>query len=470
LSLPLLLFGVTLALPPAVFVACLLLADRPGRVLQLSTVAALVLALAATLSGVDVEIDLLSGRALVMSPIAQLGVQLLALGTLGLTMSIAREADDVIAHWMPIAWLSLSGLVVALLITSLPLAALIFVGAALIWALGLPPESREASAAPVLRYVGLLALILPMLLLAFRLAEFRTSSSTELERVVLALAVPAFGLLLGLIPMHAWTLTLASGTPWAMIFGVLALVQSGGFVLLLRTLEEYPWITSVAGAPLVLGGALSAAMGGWLALSSARDDPDDWLVYAVIAHSGFLLVGLGTQSASAAGGVVLMLFARMLALVLLGIAPRVRGSVQRAASAGATLTLAGTPGLAGFPGLWLVLRRLDVISNGVAYLALLAGSGMLMATAVRRWSPGVGRGHVGGGAAGLAPAGGPGQEASASSAGDAQGTGQAADARDTGAERAVWALLVLLVILGVAPQLIAPAFGRALRGLFLPLP
>ena len=446
MNFALVLFFVVLGLPFVAFGACVALRDRPRDVLRFSTAGALLLTLAASAAVVDVEIELFAGRSLTMSPIAQLGLQLLALSMLGLAMSLSRARPEIVAHWLPVAWLSTGGLGLSLLVSSLPLSLLVFSGAALIWALGLPPSERRPATGAVMRYVALLALAMPMLLLAFRLAEERTSSATDLERVVLALAVPGFGLVLGLIPMHAWTLTLASGTPRTMLLGVLTLVQTTGFILLLRTLERYPWITEVAGDPLILGGALSAALGGWLALSAKLDDPDDWLVYALVAHSGFLLMGLGTQSRAAAVGVILMLFARVIALVLLSLAPRVEGNMSRTAAVAATLAISGTPGLAGFPGLWLVLRRIGLGAQGTASIALLAGSGLLFATAVRRWR---------------AP-----ETEWANDEVQPMPEGTA----DTGGQRAVVALIVLLVVLGLAPQVVAPAFEGSLRGLFLPLP
>jgi formate hydrogenlyase subunit 3/multisubunit Na+/H+ antiporter MnhD subunit len=310
-----------------------------------------------------------------------------------------------------------------------------------------------------------------MLLPAYRLAEQRTVSTPELERIVLALAVPGFALLLGLIPLHAWTLSVASGAPREMLLGVVGVVQTAGFMLLLRTFEQHPWLTAQAGAPLILGGALSALLGGWLAVSARRADPDDWLVYALVAHSGMMMVGLGTQSRAAAVGVTLMLFARALAVVLLAVSPRTRGLPRRAAVTAATLALAGTPGLAGFPGLWLVLRRLletgdelpPLPGKPLVPLALLAGSGLLFATALRRWripQAGMDAARIGGvaeaaKAAGLERAAGDRTLALAPTAGDA-----------TRARQMVWLLVILLLAAGLAPQLLAEPFGRALERMF----
>ncbi|MFN2115473.1 MAG: hypothetical protein ACK2T6_07140 [Anaerolineae bacterium] len=430
---------VLLALPVAAAAASYYWGEtRATLSLRLSIVTALILA-ALTISRamVDLAFALPAGRELLLTPIAQLGVQLLALMMLGLTLSM-RDADpSLVASWLPVAWLSTAGLSLALLVSSLPLAVLAFVGAALIWAFGLPESQRSASSASVLRYSALLALSMPLLMISFLLAEQRTTATPDLEQVALSLAVPAFGLLLGLIPLHAWALTLASGTPRAMLFGVVGLVQTSGFALLLRALASsgYPWLMEPSRALLILGGSLSMLLGGWLALSARLDDPDDFLVYAIVGNTGLLLAGLGANSAAAGAGLALLLVARVLALVILAMAPRVSGGYRRSAYALGILALAGTPGLAGFPGFWLILRRIGSGGPNLAQVALLAGSGMLFATAIRRW-----------------------RYDAESGAPDADDSPQA--------RRLVVTLALLLVVLGLAPHVIAPAFTGALRGMY----
>lgn len=435
------LLGLLLILPLATALACAWLGPRqPERGLRLSLISALLLVLVVNVAVVDAEIALIAGRSLELSPIAQLGIQILGLAMLGFLLSLYRASAAWLETWLPVAWLSLLGLILSLLVTSLSIGLIIFLGAALLWAFGLPAQERIVSAGVIMRYAALISLAVPLLLIALEIAELRGSAQDSVERLVLALAVPAFGLILGLIPLHAWTLTLAGGTPRAMVFGVISLVQTTGFLLLLETLATYPWMAGVASETLVAAGAISACIGGWMALSARRDDPDDWLVYAAIANSGMLLAGLGTQSEKAGAGVALLLFARVLALVTLDLAPRVPELPRRLAYAAGTLALAGTPGLAGFPGMWLILQRLEGQSE-LAKLALLAGSGLLFATALRRWRADA----------------------------EAQEEGWVAEP-DPGARRMVMVMLALLVLLGIAPQIVAPAFDDALRDIFFSRP
>lgn len=403
------------------------------RARQPSLVFALLLALACTLAVIDVELPLAAGRSLVLTPPAQLGIQLIALMALGLVLALEAEPPEIVADWLPVLWVGVFGLTLALLLSELPLALLALLGAALLWVFGLSGRERTAAPDALMRYGALLALLMPLLLLSFRIATERTSTTPELERLVLAFAVPGFGLLLGVMPLHAWALTLASGAPRMMLFAAVGLVQTAGVSLLLQTVTKSPWLTEGAHVPLMVGGAVSALAGGWLALSSRLDDQDDFLIYALVANSGFLLAGLGARSEAAAAGVALLLLGRVLALVVLALVPQVSGLQRRIAVTAALLTLAGTPGLAGFPGLWLVLRRLLETTAWPVPIALLLGSLLLFATAVRRWS-----------------------------VDDEAGP----PVETIGGRRAVVLLVVLLALLGVLPQLFAPAFTGATRGMF----
>jgi formate hydrogenlyase subunit 3/multisubunit Na+/H+ antiporter MnhD subunit len=426
------------ALPLSAAVASLVLVHRrPELALRVSLAAALMMALAATFAVVDVRLQLVAGRALVLTAPAQLGVQLVALMVLGLVLSLRSEPADVVGDWLPVLWFSAFGLALALLLSELALALLVLLSAALLLALGLSSRERTVSREAVMRYAALLVLAMPLLMLSIHAASQRTSATPELERLVLAFAVPGFGLLLGVIPLHAWALTLASGTPRIMLFAAVGLVQTAGFTLLLRTVAKSPWMLEGAQVPLLIGGAVSALVGGWLALSARIDDPDDFLVYALVANAGFLLAGLGSHSKAAAAGVTLLLLSRVLALVVLTLAPQVSRGLGRLAYAVGLLTLAATPGLAGFPGLWLILRRLLETTTIVVPLALLLGCLMLFGAAVRRW-PVVER---------------------------AEPTVEV-----PGSRRAVSMLIVLLVLLGVFPYLVAPAFTGAVDGVFFPLP
>ena len=415
-------------------------ADRATLAVRVSIIGALAMTLLATLTPVDVALVLPSGRSLVFSPIAQLGLQLLGLFSLGLTFALAREPAQSQPNWLSVTWFHVGGLVVALLLNSLPLALLAFTAATLLWAFALPEQDRRAASGPVLRYAALLALAMPLLLGALQIAEARLTSDAgrvAVEHTVLALALPGFGLVLGLVPLHAWTLTLAAGAPRPMLFGVLGLAQTAGFALLLRTVDLHEWLFRGAyGSFVTLGGAITALVGAWLALSSHPDDPDDWLAYAVVANMGMLVAGVGTGSRAAATGVAILLLARVLALVLLALKEGAGERASRLADAAATLTLAGTPPLAGFAGFFLILTGARSVSLAAA-IALVAGSALLMATAVRRWM-------------------------------HATRSTPRGSLWQSGPDRTVLVLVLVLLILGLAPQLVAGALLDPLRDIFFP--
>jgi multicomponent Na+:H+ antiporter subunit D len=431
-----------LTLPPAGAVTTArLLPGNPRVATRISLALAMSLVVAVTVTPLDAEIPLASGRALVLSPIGQLGIQLLGLAILGVIMGLEHRPAEDQASWLPVAWLSLTGLALSLVLESLPLALLLFASAALLWAVGLPVAERQAASGAVLRYAALVALAMPMLLLALRLAELRQTAAQgaeiAVETAVMAVALPGFGLVLGMIPLHSWTLTVASGAPRTMLIGAVALVQTAAFTFLLQTIKEYPWLTrGDYGAIITACGALTAAVGGWLALAADPDDPDDWLAYAAVANAGMLVAGIGTGSRIAGAGVVSLLFARVLGLVLVSLSDSAAGAHRRLAEAVATLTLAGTPLLAGFPGLWLIVGGTHS-SGHRAYLGLVLGSGLLFATALRRGLPRVTR---------LAPP-------------------EAARGGLT-----VFALVLVLFLLGLVPQTMTGALADPLRDHFFPLP
>jgi formate hydrogenlyase subunit 3/multisubunit Na+/H+ antiporter MnhD subunit len=419
--------------------------SRPALVPRVSVAAAVLLVLLVSVAIPETSLDMFAQRELSLLPEAQLGIQLLGLAMLGFVLanSGTEVEDEGSRVWLVMAWFSLGGLVLSLLVRNLPIALLFFIGGAMIWTQGLPAHERRRAASATLRYLTLLAFCLPLMLIALRIADLRGEirDVESVERLALALAVPAFGLILGLIPLHAWVFTLAGKTPRAMVYGVTSLVQTAGFALLLRMLADNPWMTYGARSVLVGAGALSSFLGAWLALSAPRNDPDDWLIYATVSNGGLILVGLGTQSEAAGTGVALMLFARVLALVLTELATQADGQLRRLAHAIGTLTLAGTPGLAGFPGFWLIVRRLQTTDSRLAELTVLAGSGLLFATAVRRWSYDLLPGAV-----------------------------TESSSRQLGIRRAVLLLSVLLVLLGLMPGLVAHSLDEALRKLNMPGP
>ena len=101
----LLLLVATLLLPLAA--AGMSVRLRAAQALRMSTVVALILVAAATLAVVDATVPLIGLRALEMTRIAQLGIQLEALAMLGLVMGLHRAPPDTVTRWLPVAWTSI---------------------------------------------------------------------------------------------------------------------------------------------------------------------------------------------------------------------------------------------------------------------------------------------------------------------------------------------------------------------------
>ena len=95
-----------LALPVAGAAACAVAADRRIELVpRLSNYCALTLAVVVSVAVADVSITVpfVEGRALSLSPAAQLGIQLMALSMVGLSLAVARSRRSEVVPWLPLA-------------------------------------------------------------------------------------------------------------------------------------------------------------------------------------------------------------------------------------------------------------------------------------------------------------------------------------------------------------------------------
>ncbi|MFN8422289.1 MAG: hypothetical protein U0470_02515 [Anaerolineae bacterium] len=171
------------------------------------------------------------------------------------------------------------------------------------------------------------------------------------------------------------------------------------------------------------------------------EDPDDWLVYAMVANSGTLIVGLGTQSRPrpwASCSCCSPACSRSCCWASAAASP-----ASCSAAAGVALLLSRRPGRPAWRGSlacggscrsWPARppATAPVPFGAPAHLALLAASAMLFAAALRRWSA-------------------PPDPVDASAR------------RDIGGERAVVLLIGFIIVLAFAPQFVSGARLRALR-------
>lgn len=193
-------------------------------------------------------------------------------------------------------------------------------------------------------------------------------------------------LTLGLAPLHFWLPRLADAAPYQVTawVGMVAQVTVIGFFF--RLILEYEWLLTVTPLfyVLVIGGLLSVTIGGVLSLAAST--PRYWLAYSMIYTMGLVVLGLGLFARQGAEGAALALVSRSLALLLatagFRAAPNLslkwddlRGLGQARLAAAIALALAGaafagTPPLAGFPGVWVIFRAAYAATPQLAFLML----------------------------------------------------------------------------------------------------
>ncbi|TMD02494.1 MAG: NADH-quinone oxidoreductase subunit M, partial [Chloroflexi bacterium] len=185
------------------------------------------------------------------------------------------------------------------------------------------------------------------------------------------LSFTAFALTLPVVPLHTWMRDAIdeASTPVAVLLrgGVMTLA---GYGLMRVTLTAFPDAAHRYGLVMVVLGVVSALWGTVAAL--AQDDLRRLLVYGAVGQMGMVLVAIGSASAIALNGAVLLLVADGLAGALLLL---LAGAVQERTRTRSIARLGGLawqmPKLA---ALW-VLGGLTVI--GVPFLAAFVGELMV---------------------------------------------------------------------------------------------
>jgi len=185
------------------------------------------------------------------------------------------------------------------------------------------------------------------------------------------LSFTAFALTLPVVPLHTWMRDAIdeASTPIAVLLrgGVMTLA---GYGLMRVTLTAFPDAAHRYGLVMVVLGVVSALWGTVAAL--AQDDLRRLLVYGAVGQMGMVLVAIGSASAIALNGAVLLLVADGLAGALLLL---LAGAVQERTRTRSIARLGGLawqmPKLA---ALW-VLGGLTVI--GVPFLAAFVGELMV---------------------------------------------------------------------------------------------
>jgi len=285
----------------------------------------------------------------------------------------------------------LAPLVIAVTIDSFPLA--IF-----FWALGLivlmllAQPRREGSVGGAAQFILVTVIAVSSLLLASRIMDLYplTPENVELIRTTVILLALGLGILLAVAPFHVWLGPLADEMPTLGVAFLVGVAQPVGVWLLFQRMNNLFWLTdkSPLFTVLLFGGALTAPVGALLALGEHRDGR--LLAYLALVSLGHVLIGLGLDTQLATLGALTALLDRAcgVALVAGGLA-FVRHHPERRwqlIGAGAILfggmALAGIPPAPSFAARWALYREFAA-TNAALLATLLASNAVVLIVVVR---------------------------------------------------------------------------------------
>ena len=253
---------------------------------------------------------------------------------------------------------------------------------------------REGSRRGALRYLVMVSLAVPLLLVTPWLIDLQALNPDNLAllRYAAVLLAIGFAILLAAAPFHGWVSAVAANAPPVAAAFVLTATNAVVLLLMLNLLQSYPWLSEdpQVFSLLRLGGLSMAAVGGLLAF--AQRDFGRLLGYAVLSDMGCTLAALGVASPAALTAALLQVAHRSVGLMLaamgLAVVRHRAGSDSFADLAGAArrlplatvglvlggLSLAGMPLTAGFPSRWAIYRLFS--SPDLALAVLLSGAGV----------------------------------------------------------------------------------------------
>jgi formate hydrogenlyase subunit 3/multisubunit Na+/H+ antiporter MnhD subunit len=248
------------------------------------------------------------------------------------------------------------------------------------------------------RYLVVSLLAVPLLLAAAWLMDPARSTPQDAETIrrVLLPAALGFGLLLGAFPFGTWMPALAAATPPIVTAFVFTAGQAMALFLTLVFLQDNVQILSdgVASAVIQIGGLVMAVAGGVMA--AVQRDFGRLFGYAAMSDMGILLLALVTASSQSVTLVLLHLVSRGLIITLMAAALSIlrhRATTDRFEGLGGVarrlpiatmglviggLALAGFPLTAGFPTRWAVYRAMSGEEMLWAFLLLASSAGIVI--------------------------------------------------------------------------------------------
>jgi len=175
------------------------------------------------------------------------------------------------------------------------------------------------SIATALKYVTLTVVSAACLVMALLLANFfaLNQDRTELPRIVAAVLVVGLGLAVGVMPFYFYVPDLIDAAPIVTSAGFVGPLQCLGFVYLLRSAGNAPWLLGDGHvvAVLVFGGLAGATLASLL--SFGQRTVRRLVAFNVIREAGWLAFGFGSVTHSGWSGALIFLAARCVGQPLL---------------------------------------------------------------------------------------------------------------------------------------------------------
>jgi formate hydrogenlyase subunit 3/multisubunit Na+/H+ antiporter MnhD subunit len=380
--------ALTLALPLLAALAASVLSWRPAlrmamilACLGLSAISLLALA-------PDVRLPVLGGAAFVVTPLNRTLLAILhpLIGTLVLAgwrwrgpaltyalLTFAAAAGSLFfdSAFVAVLLLQIGALTAVLMLMESPTPAPLRGGS------GSPeaPDGADSHAEAISRYLTVTFLAGVLLIVGLVLVEgFQSSAENRrLAQALSAVLILGFGLKLAAPPLHLWLPELAGRSAPVATGVVVAVLGLPTFGLAAGTLASFPSLLLVpASSGLLVFAACTAIALGTLLLLAQRDLRHILGLGASYA-AGYSLLGLALATPLGLVGGLFHAIATALALALMAVSA---GAIERATGTGlivrlagvarelpfssagfliGTLSLAGLPPFAGFPGLWLLL-------------------------------------------------------------------------------------------------------------------
>ena len=185
--------------------------------------------------------------------------------------------------------------------------------------------ANEKTSQGVLRYLILISLAIPFILVAGWLLsgiETAPANSPLISQASLALFI-GFALLLAVIPFHSWIPMLGeSAHPWVSSY-VFSMLPATVFMLLLAFIDRYAWLRSLPALYLTFQqiGTLMIALGG--IFIAFQRNLGKAFGYAVLIENGFALLAIGLYPQGGLDWFSMLILPRTLGVLALGSLPGV---------------------------------------------------------------------------------------------------------------------------------------------------